>query len=278
MHLIKLACERPDGLGRSLSQWDCVELARQLVDEGLVASISPQTVRRILSSHKLKPWRIHYWLTPDKPRDADFYARVQSLTQLYTRALAEDEVVLSIDEKTSLQPRPRKTPTKPARKGNKPNQVEHVYGRAGALQLFAAFDTRTGRVYGQTFERKRQAEFLLFLEHLEAQFPETIKTIHLVCDNLKVHSGKQVQEWLKKHPRFVFHFTPVHCSWMNQVEQWFSILQRKRLRIADFASKADLAHKIAQFISEWNRHAHPFNWSSKSVAKVMAKAPLALAA
>jgi transposase len=255
-----------------------MELARQLVDEGLVAAISAQTVRRILSSHKLKPWRIHYWLSPDKPRDAEFYATVEHLTQLYTRELAKDEVVLSIDEKTSLQPRPRKHATKPARKGNKPNLVEHEYGRKGALQLFAAFDTRSGRVYGQTFERKRQAEFLLFLEHLEAQFPEKIKTIHLVCDNLKVHSGKQVQEWLKQHPRFVFHFTPVHCSWMNQVEQWFSILQRKRFRIADFASKADLAHKIAQFISEWNRHAHPFNWSSKSVAKVMAKAPLALVA
>jgi transposase len=156
--------------------------------------------------------------------------------------------------------------------------VEHTYKRDGALQLFAAFDTRTGRVYGQLYERKRQAEFIAFLEHLEAQLPETIKTIHLVCDNLKVHSGKQVQAWLKKHPRVVLHFTPVHCSWMNQVEQWFSILQRKRFRIADFASKADLAHKIAQFISEWNRHAHPFNWSSKSVAKVMAKAPLALVA
>lgn len=279
LHLVKLACERPELAKRSLSQWDCTELARQLVDDAIVASISPQTVRRILAGHKLKPWRIHYWLSPDQPRDAAFYQCIQGLIELYTRALAKDEVVLSIDEKTSLQPRPRKHATKPAREGNEPNLVGNEYQRDGALQLFAAFDTRTGRVYGQCYERKRQVEFIAFLEHLEAQFPEeTIKTIHLVCDNLKVHSGKQVQAWLKDHPRFVFHFTPVHCSWMNQVEQWFSILQRKRLRIADFSSKADLARKIDQFIREWNRHAHPFGWSTKSVAKVMAKAPLELAA
>lgn len=149
MHLVKPACERP-------------ELARQLVDEGLVSSISPQTVRRILSSHKLKPWRIHYWLSPDKPRDGEFYATVQHLIELYTRPLAEDEVALSIDEKTALQPRPRKTPTKPAREGNQPNRVGNEYKRDGALQLFAAFDTRSGRVYGQTFERKRQVEFIAF--------------------------------------------------------------------------------------------------------------------
>jgi transposase len=82
---------------------------------------------------------------------------------------------------------------------------------------------------------------------------------------------------MTKHPRFIVHFTPVHCSWMNQVEQWFSILQRKRLHIVDFASKDQLRLNLEQLIHEWNQQAHPFNWSTKSVAKVMAKAP-ALAA
>jgi transposase len=86
-----------------------------------------------------------------------------------------------------------------------------------------------------------------------------------------VHKGKQVQAWLAKHPRFVFHHPPVHCSWMNQVEQWFGILKRKRLRIADFPSKEHLAERLRAFIREWNEIAHPFNWTSKSVAKVMAK-------
>jgi DDE superfamily endonuclease len=86
-----------------------------------------------------------------------------------------------------------------------------------------------------------------------------------------MHKGKQVQAWLAKHQRFVFHHPPVHCSWMNQVEQWFSILQRKRLRIADFPDKAALAERLQAFITEWNQVAHPFKWSTKSVAKVMAE-------
>jgi transposase len=268
-----MACERPDDRGRSLSLWDCREMARQLVAEGVVASISPETVRRILEHHHLKPWRQHLWLSPEVPRDAAFAAAVREISDLYTRPLKADEMVLCVDEKTSLQPRPRKSPTLAAQPG-RPVRVEHEYGRCGALNLFAAFDTRTGRVYGRTAERKRQVEFIAFLEQLDRAIPATITTVHVVLDNLRMHKGKQVQAWLAKHPRFVFHHPPVHCSWMNQVEQWFSILQRKRLRIADFADKAALAERLAAFIREWNQVAHPFNWSSKSVAKVMAKCEL----
>ena len=89
--------------------------------------------------------------------------------------------------------------------------------------------------------------------------------------NLRMHTGKQVQAWLEQHPRFKFHHPPVHCSWMNQVEQWFSILQRKRLAIADFADKTHLAERLHAFVREWNEHAHPFNWTRKSVTKIMAK-------
>jgi transposase len=270
LHLVKIACERPDKLGRSLSQWDCRELAEQLVRDGVVPSISADTVRRILDNHHLKPWRHHLWLSPTVPRDADFAARVQEISDLYTRKLEAHEVVLSVDEKTNLQPRPRKAPTKAAAPGQ-PVLVEHEYGRCGALNLFAAFNTRTGKVYGMTAERKRQEEFIAFLEMLERDFGPEITVIHVVLDNLRMHNGKKVQAWLAQHPRFVFHHPPVHCSWMNQVEQWFSILQRKRLAIVDFASKAELAEKLQQFIAQWNEQAHPFNWTKKSVTKVMAK-------
>jgi transposase len=277
IHVVRLACERPDTLGRSLSQWDCTELARQLIAEGIVEDISAATVRRILLAHQLKPWRQHYWLYPKQPRDAAFYATVAALIDLYTRPLRRDELVLSVDEKTSLQPRPRRHPTRPAQTPNRPNRPEHEDKRAGALNRFAALDTRSGMVYGHCAERKRQQDFIAFLEQLDREIEAYIRTIHLVCDNVSTHHGKDVTNWLAHHPRFVMHFTPVHCSWMNQVEQWFSILQRKRLRIVDFASKDLLRTKLEQFICEWNAHAHPFNWSTKSVAKVMAAAP-ALAA
>jgi hypothetical protein len=86
-----------------------------------------------------------------------------------------------------------------------------------------------------------------------------------------MHRGKQVQAWLAKHPRIIFHHPPVHCSWMNEAEQWFGIARRKRLRIVDFLSKEKLGERLMAFIAEWNQSAHPFNGTSKSVAKVMAK-------
>jgi transposase len=270
MYVVKIACERPDDVGRSLSQWDCAEIARQLVRDGVVRSISAETVRQILLHHRLKPWRQKTWLSPKVPRDAAFAAQVQGICDLYTRPLRSDEVVLCIDEMTSLQPRPRRSPTRPTTQ-DQPTLVEHEYGRCGALNLFAAFDTRTGKVYGFTASRKRQSEFIEFLEQLDRGISTSVSTIHIVLDNLRMHKGKQVEAWLAEHPRFVFHHPPVHCSWMNQVEQWFGILKRKRLRIVDFPSKEHLAKRLMDFISEWNEIAHPFNWTSKSVAKVMAK-------
>ncbi len=276
VHLVKIACERPDEVGRSLSHWDCAELARRLIADRVVGSISPQTVQRILAHHKLKPWRKHLWLSPKAPRDAEFVRRVEDICTLYTRELAAHEMVLCVDEKTSLQPRPRLSPTLPARPG-RPVRVEHEYRRQGALNLFAAFDTRTGKVYAHTAERKRQAEFIEFLERLDREIPAEVTEVHLVMDNLRMHTGKQVQAWLAQHPRFKFHHPPVHCSWMNQVEQWFSILQRKRLAIVDFADKSALAARLHAFVDEWNEHAHPFQWTTKSVAKIMAKCEVPLA-
>ena len=268
--MVKIACERPDDHGRSLSQWDCAEIARTLVAEGLVDGISGETVRRILGHHTLKPWRHHLWLSAKTPRAAAFARQVQARADLYTRPLEPWEVALSLDEKTSLQPRTRLAPTRPARRGQ-PVRVEHEYKRGGALNLCAAFDTRSGHVYAATAPRRRQGEFSAFLEQLERDIPATITAIHLVLDNVRMHTGALVRAWLAAHPRFVCHFPPVHCSWMNQVEQWFSILQRKRLRCADFADLAHLAERLQAFVAEWNQHAHPFNWSSKSVAKVMAQ-------
>ena len=148
---------------------------------------------------------------------------------------------------------------------------EHEYKRAGALHLFAAFDTRTGKVYARTVKRKRQVEFIALLKLLDQEIPSRVSHICLVLDNASIHKGKQVQAWLAAHSRFTCHFLPTHCSWMNQVEQWFSIVQRKRLRISDFVDVDHLAERLMAFVAEWNVRAHPFNWSTKSAAKVMAK-------
>ena len=277
-HLVKLACELPDDADRSLSTWTCAELARTLKTNGVVETISPQSVQRILASHKLKPWRVHHWLSAMVPRDEAFRAQVLSLCDLYTRPLDAHERVLSVDEKTSLQPRTRTAATRPAQPGGVPVQLEHEYERKGAFNLFAAFDTRTGEVIGVCRMRKRQVEFIELLEMIDRATPPSTTVIHVVCDNVITHKGKLVRAWLAAHPRFQFRFTPVHCSWMNQVEQWFSILQRKRLRVSNFDDLADLERKILAFVHEWNEEATPFNWTKKSFDKTLAKLDAALAA
>src|SRR3954464_9145322 len=277
LHLVRRACELPEQAGRSLSQWDCAELARQLVIDEVVAAISPQTVQRMLAADRLKPWRSHVWLHPRRPRDAAFAAQVRGAAELPTPLLAGDEGVPSLDEMTSLQPRPRRVSTRPAQPG-RPVQVEHEYRRAGATHLFAAFDTRSGQVYGVTTRRKRQVEYLSLLAHLDQSIPATVTTIHLLADNVSVHHGKLARQWLAAHPRFVAHFTPVHCSWMNPVEQWFGILRRKRLRSPDFPTLAALQAAIHQFIAEWNDIAHPFRWTAASFEKILAKVDAAIAA
>jgi hypothetical protein len=278
LHLVKMACELPEEQGRSLSLWTCAELARSLREAGVVDSISPQSVQRILASYKLKPWRVHYWLSPKAPRDEAFREQVLEICDLYTRPLGAHERVLSLDEKTSLQPRTRSSATRPPQPTLVPARLEHEYTRKGALNLFAAFDTRTGKVTGILRRRKRQVEFIELLEEIDRTTSVKITAIHLICDNVSVHHGKMVRAWLEKHPRFQMHFTPVHCSWMNQVEQWFSILQRKRMAAPNFDDLADLEAKIIAFITEWNEVAHPFNWTCKSFNKILAKVDVVIKA
>jgi hypothetical protein len=262
----------PDDLARSLSTWTCAELAKALIHEQIVNSISTSSVQRILASQKLRPWRVHHWLSCDVPRDEAFRVAIRNICDLYTRQLGAHERVLCADEKTSLQPRTRTSANRPARAPNEPVRVEHEYVRKGALNLLAAFDTRTGNVTGILRRRKRQIEFIELLEMIHRTTPIEITLIHVICDNSSIHHGKLARAWLAAHPRFRMHFTPVHCSWMNQVEQWFSILQRKRFRAPNFANLADLEAKVLAFIDEWNEAAHPFNWTSASFDKVLWRA------
>jgi hypothetical protein len=124
LHLVKLAGERPDLWGRSLSQWDCPELAHTRIHSGVTETISPAPVRRLLAHHTLKPWRHPMWLSPKHPREAAFYAQLEVIITLSPRRLRAAEMVLSLDAKTSLQPRPRVHPPKPAHPG-RPNQGAH---------------------------------------------------------------------------------------------------------------------------------------------------------
>ena len=207
LSVVKLAWERPDLVGRSLSQWEGAALARPLVHDGVVEAMSPQTVQRILRHPKLTPWRPPLWRSPQVPREAAFAAQGQEIVALYTRPLGVGERVWCVDEKTSRQPRTRKAPPLAAQPGQ-PVRVEHADTRKGALHLFAGFDTRTGKVYATTAERKRQVECIAWLAQVDRAIVPAITTIHGILDHVRMHKGKQGQAWLAKHPRFVGHFPP----------------------------------------------------------------------
>jgi hypothetical protein len=276
VYVVKLACARPEVVGRSLSQGESAALARQLVHDGVVEAISPHTVQRILAPHKLKPWRHQLWLAPQGPRAAAFAAQVHDMVTLSTRLLGVGERVRCVDEKTRLPPRPRKAPTLAAQPA-RPVRVEHADTRKGSLNRLAGFDTRTGKVYATTADRKRQGACIAFWEHGDRETAPAITTMHVVLDNIRRHKGQQVQAWWAKHPRCIVHFPPVHGAWMHQGEHWLSILQRTRLRMADFADTQPLSQRLMAFVAAWNAHAHPLQWSTKSVAKVMAKCDDAVA-
>jgi hypothetical protein len=250
---VRLAWERPDRLGHRLSPGDGHELARQLIAAGSGKDISAATVRRILRSHTLKPGRCHCWLHPQKPRDAVFSATVSARIDLSTRPLHGHERVRSVDEQTSLPPRPRQHPTLPAQPQNLPSRCEHEYTRAGAPNRFAACETRSGKVYGPCDDRTRQQECIASLEHLDREIAAPGTSLQLVGDQVSTPQGQEVRQWVATHPRFVFHCTPVHGSWMNHVEQWFSSLQRQRCRIVDFESKDPRRATSDPCIAEWNQ-------------------------
>jgi hypothetical protein len=156
IHVARLACARPETLGRRLSPWDGPALARPRLAEGIVAAIAAATVRPIVRAHLLQPWRHQLWRHPKTPRDAAVSATVSELIELYTRPQRADEMGLSVAEKTSLQPRPRRSPTRPAQPQNLPNRCAHAYKCARALTLFAAVDPRSAKGYEPCDHRKRQ--------------------------------------------------------------------------------------------------------------------------
>ena len=270
LSVVTLACERPDVIGRSLAPWESAARARPWVRDGVVEAIAPQTVPRMLAHHTLKPWRHPRWLSPQGPRDAAFAAPGHAMVPRETRPLGVGAMGRCVDEPTRRQPRTRHAPTLAAPPGQ-PVRVEHADTRQGALHRCAGLDTRTGQVDATTAERTRQVACLACVEQVDREMAADITLRHVVRDHVRMHKGKQVQAWLAKHPRCMCHFPPVHGSWRNQVEQWCAIVQRKRWQTADLADKKPLAERLMALVTAWNEQAHPFRWSTKSVAKVMAK-------
>jgi transposase len=258
-----LACQLPAETGVPLSRWSCPELAGQAVARGITPAISASTVRRILAADTLKPWQCRSWLFI---RDPDFAAKATRVLDLYARAwdgrpLGEQEHVISSDEKTSIQARCRCHPTLPPGT-SRAMRVEHEYDRGGALAYLAAYDVHRAHVIGLCSDTTGIDPFMELVDEVMTQEPyASAKRVFWIVDNGSSHRGQAAIDRLtKRYPNAVMVHTPVHASWLNQVEIFFSIVQRKVVAPSDFTDLDQVQDRLAAFEHRYNHTARPFQW------------------
>lgn len=238
----------PDGHGR----WTGPLLAKALGD------VDVQQVWRVLRAHKIDLAARKSWCESNDP---DFAAKAAEVVGLYM-APPENAIVISVDEKPSIQALERRQGYLKLPNGRALTGQSHDYKRHGTTTLFAAFNVTTGKVTGRQYKRRRRIEFLDFMNRIVAEHPG--REIHVILDNLNTHKPKN-DRWLKRHPNVHFHFTPTKASWLNQVEIWFSILAAKALAGTSFNSIKQLMAHIDAFIAAYNADARPFVWTKSEV-------------
>jgi DDE superfamily endonuclease len=250
-------------LGLPLSRLSAADLARHAERSGLVARISDSTVWRWLHEDAIRPWQHRCWIFP---RDPLFQAKAGRILDLYERrwqgqALREDEFVISTDEKTSIQARVRTHPSLPTGPG-KSMRVEHEYTRGGAWAYLAALDVHRAKVFGRCEATTGIAPFERLVDQVMSQPPyDTARRVFWVMDNGSSHRGQaSVRRLTQAHPRLVPVHGPVHASWLNQIEIYFSIVQRKALTPNDFPSLEAVAQRLTNFERYFESIAQPFEW------------------
>jgi transposase len=220
------------------------------------AGISVSSVQRIWRAHGLQPHRVRQFKLSTDP---EFVPKLREVVGLYVDPPAH-AIVLSVDEKSQIQALDRTQPGLPLKRG-RAGTMTHDYKRNGTTTLFAALNVLDGKVIGRCMQRHRHQEFIRFLNAIEAEVPAG-KLVHVILDNYGTHKHPKVRAWLGRHPRFVFHYTPTSCSWLNAVEGFFAKLTRRRLKRGVFRSIVELQAAINRFLIETNDNPRPFTWTA----------------
>ena len=227
------------------------------------SGLSHSSVHRIWRAFALAPHRSE---TFKLSKDPMFIEKVRDIVGLYLNP-PDKALVLCVDEKTQIQALDRSQPVLPMRPGQAERRT-HDYTRHGTTSLFAALDTKTGRVIGQLHRRHRSMEFRKFLDKIDEAVPKEFD-LHLIIDNYATHKTATIHRWLVKRPRFHLHFTPTGASWINLVERWFALLTDKQLRRGVFHSTRNLETAIRNYLEIYNARAKPFMWT-KTADEILA--------
>ena len=243
------ALEEPPPPGQA--QWDGASLAAHL-------GSSPDAVWRVLRQEGICLQRRRSWCVSTDPQ---FAAKAADIIGLYLNP-PENALVLCVDEKPSIQALERRQGYVQTTSGKIVRGYKSTYRRHGTLNLFGALQVATGVMRGQITQQKRRVDFLAFMDQVVADLPAD-QEIHVILDNYGIH--KKCDAWLEAHPTVRFHFTPTSASWLNMVEIWFGLLERKALRNGDFHSPEELRQAIEDFLAAWHQRAHPFIWRKREV-------------
>jgi len=259
-----LACTLPAETGQPLSRWSSTDLAAEVITRGIAEMISAATVRRWLAGDAIKPWQHRSWIFP---RDPDFATKAARVLDLYARQwrgqpLGPDDYVISADEKSQLQALHRRHRGQPPAPGHT-RRVEFEYRRGGTLAYFAAYDVHHARVLGQIAPKTGIEPFEKLVAHVMTTEPyASARRVFWVVDNGSSHNGARSIERLNTAwPTATLIHLPIHASWLNQVEIYFSILQRKAINPNDFADLDQLSERIIGFQDRYNSTATPFDWT-----------------
>jgi transposase len=259
-----LACELPAASNTPLARWSCPDLAGEAIRRGVVSSLSASTVRRWLAADAIKPWQHRSWIFP---RDPDFAVKANRVLDLYARSfdgepLDADEYVLSADEKPGVQARERIHPSWPPQPGRQPMLVESEYRRHGTLAYLAAYDVHRAQVIGHCAPSTGTAPFTALAAKVMTREPyASARRVFWIVDNGSSHRGWTAAARLSEaFPNAVMIHTPVHASWLNQIEIYFSVVQRKLLTPDHAANLNVLAEQLSAFQARYNQAAQPFDW------------------
>ena len=273
-----MACALPAEQGVALSRWSSAELAREAVTRGICEQISGVTVWRWLSADAIKPWQHRSWIFPRDPRFAE---RAGPILDLYQgrwegELLHPGDYVVCADEKPSIQARKRVAPTRPARPGA-PMKVEHEYERKGALCYLAAWDARRAKIFDRCAPKDGIVPFDALVDQFMSQAPyKQAQRVFVIVDNGSAHRGKRSIDRLQgTWPNLILVHTPVHASWLNQCEIYFSVVQRKAVTPNDFADLDALQAHLLAFGRRYEQIAAPFQWKFAGLrqARALLSAP-----